>query len=92
MLAAVELLIYLSQNTHAALGRNKRADHLLGHVLGGGPEQIFQLHRRELLDNSTLLIDALLEALLELGQFTFLLVQVLNESAAPLLHLVESSL
>ena len=60
-------------------------------VLGGCPEQVLQLDRAELLDDSALLTDALVETLLELIEFSLFLVEVLNKSPSSLLHLMETS-
>lgn len=61
-------------------------------VLGGGAQQVFELDRAELFDDGALLADALVEAFLELVKFTLLLVKVLDEATASLLHLVKATL
>lgn len=50
------------------------------------------MDRAELLYNRRFLRNALLEAILKLMELAFLLVQVFDQSAASLLHLIQSSL
>lgn len=85
-------LLDLGEHSKATLRRNKTRDDFLRHVLGGGAEQVFELDGAELFDDGALLADALVEALLELVKFTFLLVEVLDEATTSLLHLVQAAL
>ena len=71
---------------------DQAADHLLSHILCGGPQQIFQLDAAKFLNNGRLLLNRVLEARLKLVELTLLLIKILDQAAAPLLHLVETAL
>lgn len=62
------------------------------HILGRCAQEVFKLDGAELFNDSRLLRDALLEAILEFMKLTLLLVKVLDQTTASLLHFVQSSL
>lgn len=86
------VLLNIRQDSKTALGRNQTGNDFLGHVFGGGPQQLFQLNRAELFDDGRLLEDTLLEAFFKFADLAFFLVQVLNQPTSALLHLIEAGL
>lgn len=72
--------------------RDEAANDLLSHILGTGSKQILELDAGELLNDSTLFGDALVEALFEFVQLSLLFVEILDKSPASLLHLMQSAL
>lgn len=87
----LRVLLHVRQHTQP-LRRDQAADHLLGHVLGAGAEQLFKLNRAEFLNNRGFLLDALLEPFFKLHNFAFFLVEVLDQSSPSLLHFIEPHL
>jgi hypothetical protein len=85
------VLFNLGEDTKASLGWDEAGNDFLGNVLGGCPEQVFELDGAELLDDGALLAYALVEAFLKLVQLSLLLVKVLYQTPSPLLHLVQAA-
>lgn len=64
----------------------------MSNVFRRSAKQVFKLNRTELFDDSGLLRDALLEPFFELMKFSFLFIQVFDQTASSLLHFVETAL
>jgi len=70
---------------------NQAGHDFLGNILGTCSQEIFELDRAELLDNSALLTDALVETFFELIKFSFLFVKILYEASSSFLHFVKTA-
>jgi hypothetical protein len=81
----------LSKHSKTSLGWNQTAYNFLCDILGGGSKQVLQLDGAELLNDSALLADALMEALFKLIELAFFFVQVLYQPPSTFLHFVKSS-
>ena len=85
-------LLNVGQDTKAALRRNQTANDFLGDIFGRRTQKILKLDRAEFLNNGGLLLNTVLESGLKLVELALLLVEVLDEAAPALLHLVEATL
>ena len=85
-------LLNVGQDTKAALRWNQTANDFLGDIFGRRTQKILKLDRAEFLNNGGLLLNTVLESGLKLVELALLLVEVLDEAAPALLHLVEATL
>ena len=85
------VLFDLCQNTESSLWRNQARYDFLCHILSRRPQKVFELDGTEFLYDGRLLVDGLVEALFEFIKFALLLIEVLDKSSPPLLHLVQSA-
>ena len=89
-LAAIEVALLSEGWTRGGpvVDLDEAGDHFVGNVFGRCAKQVLQLNGAKLLDDGTLLADALVEALLELVQFALLFVEVLYQPSSSFLHFV----
>ena len=85
-------LLHVGQHSEPANRWDQAGHDLLSHVLGRGPQQVLKLDGAELLDDCGLLGDAVLEAGFKFIELALLLVKILDQSSASLLHLIQSAL
>ena len=85
-------LLNIGKHTQTTNRRDEARDNLLRHILGGGSQEVLKLDGAELFDDGGLFGDAVLEARFKFVQLALLLVEVLDEAATALLHLVETPL
>ena len=85
-------LLHICKHAQTTNWWNQTWNDFLCHIFSGGSKQVFKLDRAELLDDSWLFGDTVLESRFKLIQLTFLFVEILYQASPSLLHLIETSL
>lgn len=88
----VNYSINVSEDSETVGDGDQSRHDLLRFIFGGGSQKVLKLERPELLDDLLLLQDALLIGILKLVETPFLLVNVLDQFPASIMHLSKTDL